>query len=82
MGKLNVQPGPAVDNSIAKEEQDISKDQVISHAWFWPRMGQWLQAKDIVITETGTCRCISFGSVFGRHNLISIRQGQLDTDKI
>ena len=27
---------------------------MISHAWFWPRMGQWLQKDDIVLTETGT----------------------------
>ena len=54
MGKLNVQPGPVANNEIAKEDQDISKDQIISHAWFWPRMGQWLKQDDIVITETGT----------------------------
>lgn len=54
MGTLNVQPGPIVHNDIPKEDQQILKDQVINHAWFWPRMGQWLQPKDIVITETGT----------------------------
>ena len=54
MGKLNVQPGPVAHNDIPKPDQHISKDQVINHAWFWPRMGQWLQPKDIVITETGT----------------------------
>ncbi|KAI4135657.1 MAG: hypothetical protein LQ347_000467 [Umbilicaria vellea] len=54
MGTLNVQPGPIAHNDIPKKDQQISKDQVINHAWFWPRMGQWLQPKDIVITETGT----------------------------
>lgn len=54
MGKLNVQPGPEANNDIAKEDQDISKDQVITHAWLWPRVGQWLVPNDIVITETGT----------------------------
>lgn len=54
MGKLNVQAGPQADNDIAEEEQDMSKDQIITQAWFWPRMGQWLQENDIVITETGT----------------------------
>lgn len=54
MGTLNVQPGPIVHNDIPREDQQILKDQVINHAWFWPRVGQWLQPKDIVITETGT----------------------------
>lgn len=54
MGTLNVQPGPIAHNDIPKEDQHISKDQVINHAWFWPRMGRWLQPKDIVVTETGT----------------------------
>ena len=55
MGKLNVEPGPVANNEIAKEHKmDTSNDQVISHGWFWPRMGQWLQQDDIVITETGT----------------------------
>lgn len=57
MGKLNVQPGPKASNEIAKEDQD-PKNQVITHAWLWPRVGQWLVPNDIVITETGTS---SFG---------------------
>lgn len=54
MGKLNVQPGPTVSNEISKEDQDLSNDQPITHAWLWPRVGQWLEPNDIVITETGT----------------------------
>ncbi|MCJ1285776.1 Pyruvate decarboxylase 1 [Xylographa opegraphella] len=54
MGKLNVKPGPVATNDIPKADQDMSGDQIISHAWFWPRMGQWLEKDDIVITETGT----------------------------
>ena len=27
---------------------------VISHAWFWPRVGQFFKPKDVVIAETGT----------------------------
>lgn len=54
MGKLNVQPGPETNNDIAEEDQEISNDQVINHAWLWPRVGQWLLPNDIVITETGT----------------------------
>ncbi|MCJ1291557.1 Pyruvate decarboxylase 1 [Xylographa carneopallida] len=54
MGKLNVKPGPVATNDIPKAHQDMSDDPIISHAWFWPRMGQWLEKDDIVITETGT----------------------------
>ena len=55
MGKLNnVQPGPSHDNTIAKEDQGMSNNETISHGWLWPRVGQWLQPDDIVITETGT----------------------------
>ncbi len=54
MGKLNIQAGPQADNDIAEEEQDMSKDHIVTHAWFWPRVGQWLQPNDVVITDTGT----------------------------
>ncbi|KAI9834213.1 MAG: hypothetical protein M1819_003051 [Sarea resinae] len=54
MGKLSVQPGPVPTNKIAQEDLDSSKNAVITQAWFWPRMGQWLRKNDIVVTETGT----------------------------
>ncbi|CAL8577978.1 hypothetical protein XPA_003780 [Xanthoria parietina] len=54
MGKLNVQPGPTASNNIAHEDKGMSNNEVISHDWLWPRVGQWLQPDDIVITETGT----------------------------
>ncbi|KAI9822429.1 MAG: Pyruvate decarboxylase 1 [Pycnora praestabilis] len=54
IGELQVMPGPRANNEVPKEEQDWSKTQIISQAWFWPRVGQWLEDNDIVITETGT----------------------------
>lgn len=54
MGQLNVQPGPKTSNEIAHKDQEVSHDHVITHDWLWPRVGQWLQPNDIVITETGT----------------------------
>ncbi|KAI9794671.1 MAG: Pyruvate decarboxylase 1 [Candelina submexicana] len=55
MGKLNIDPGPSTGrNAIASNEQDLSENQTITQAWFWPRVGQWLKNDDIVITETGT----------------------------
>ncbi|KAF2838508.1 pyruvate decarboxylase [Patellaria atrata CBS 101060] len=53
IGKLNVQEGPIPNNRIPAEERK-SEDTTITQAWFWPRLGQWLEPKDIVITETGT----------------------------
>ncbi|KAI4109005.1 MAG: hypothetical protein L6R37_000723 [Teloschistes peruensis] len=54
MGQLNIQPGPKPSNEIARKDQTFSHDQAITHDWLWPRIGQWLQPNDIVITETGT----------------------------
>lgn len=54
MSQLSVQEGPKPHNEVPPPEKDVANDQVISQAWFWPRVGQWLQPRDIVITETGT----------------------------
>jgi pyruvate decarboxylase len=53
MEKLNIQAGPNPTNKIPQQELD-SSSAVITHAWLWPRLGQWLQANDVLITETGT----------------------------
>lgn len=53
--KLNVEAAPPTSqNRIPSQENDVSRDSTISHAWFWPRMGQWLREDDIIVTETGT----------------------------
>jgi len=52
LGKLNIEHGPKPDNEIPDDEIK-SPEPTITQAWFWPRLGQWLQKKDIVITETG-----------------------------
>jgi pyruvate decarboxylase len=53
MGRLNIEAGPKPDNEIPKEEVE-SSEKAITHAWLWPRLGQWLQKDDVIITETGT----------------------------
>ncbi|KAJ4348470.1 uncharacterized protein N0V89_009845 [Didymosphaeria variabile] len=53
LGKLNIESGPKPDNEIPNDEVK-SPEPTITQAWFWPRLGQWLEKKDIVITETGT----------------------------
>lgn len=53
LGKLNIEAGPTPDNKIPQKEID-SSSPIINHAWLWPRLGQWLQKDDVIITETGT----------------------------
>ncbi|KAF8541914.1 thiamine diphosphate-binding protein [Trichophaea hybrida] len=44
---------PLMTNIIPRRESEsISPD--ITHAYFWPRVGQWLKEYDVVVTETGT----------------------------
>jgi pyruvate decarboxylase len=55
--RVQKHPTAELSNTIPEiEREDLSQE--ISHAWFWPRVGQWLKEGDIVITETGTS---SFG---------------------
>ncbi|KAH7095309.1 thiamine diphosphate-binding protein [Paraphoma chrysanthemicola] len=53
LGKLNIEAGPTPDNKIPQTEID-SSSTAITHAWLWPRLGQWLRKDDVLITETGT----------------------------
>ncbi|OAL46237.1 pyruvate decarboxylase-like protein [Pyrenochaeta sp. DS3sAY3a] len=53
LGKLNIEAGPTPNNRIPEQEAK-SSEPAITHAWLWPRLGQWLQKDDVVITETGT----------------------------
>ncbi|KAF1946659.1 pyruvate decarboxylase [Clathrospora elynae] len=53
LGKLNIESGPIPNNNIP-EKETASSEPTIKHAWFWPRLGQWLQKDDVLITETGT----------------------------
>ncbi len=52
--ELNVQEGPKMPDNVIPSEHKDTTDTTIMHAWLWPRMGQWLQENDIIITETGT----------------------------
>ena len=50
LSKLSAVAGPKTENKI--ENDDSS--ETITHAWFWPRVGQFSKENDIVITKTGT----------------------------
>lgn len=49
--ELSIQPSPSVSNEVSQNEDESS---IITQAWFWPRVGEFLKEKDIVVTETGT----------------------------
>jgi len=53
LGKLNIESGPNPNNNIPDKETS-STEPTIKHAWFWPKLGQWLKKDDVLITETGT----------------------------
>lgn len=53
LGSINTAPVPQISNTLPDSEKD-PKQQVITHSWFWPTVGQWMKPNDIVITETGT----------------------------
>ena len=69
---LNVQPGPTPPQNMALESQNKA-GSVITHSWFWPRLGQFLQEGDIVLTETGTSNYGIFDTRFPK-NVTNISQ--------
>jgi len=44
---------PRPSKSVPIEETG-SQDPTITHSYLWPRLGQWLQPNDVLLTETGT----------------------------
>jgi pyruvate decarboxylase len=59
--KLEAAPGPTVANEVAENRDD---SPTITQAWFWPRIGEYLREKDIVVTETGTANFGIWGTKF------------------
>lgn len=53
MGAVNAASVQPITNVLPDNEKD-SKQQLITHAYLWPTVGQWLKENDVVITETGT----------------------------
>jgi len=45
---------------LINEEFVKTDGEAITHSWFWPHIGNWLQENDVVVTETGTA---NFGIV-------------------
>ncbi|KAH8151709.1 uncharacterized protein LAJ45_04331 [Morchella importuna] len=51
--KIQKHPTAEISNTIPRRERESISSE-INHAYFWPRVGQWLNPGDVVITETGT----------------------------
>ncbi|OWP06280.1 hypothetical protein B2J93_4896 [Marssonina coronariae] len=51
LSQLSAIAGPKMVNKVAG---NTDASDTITHAWIWPRVGQFLEENDIVITETGT----------------------------
>ena len=51
---LSIQPAPATNNNAIPKDVQNSSDPTILHSWLWPRLGQWLEPNDVILTETGT----------------------------
>lgn len=49
--KLPQQTIPEVINEVEKNDDGT---QTITQGWFWPRVGEFMIEKDVIITETGT----------------------------
>lgn len=49
--KLTVAAGPIMENKVT---QNTDNSDIITQAWFWPRVGEFLKENDVIITETGT----------------------------
>lgn len=69
---LSIQPGPTPPQNNVPAGQDDT-GSVITHSWFWPRLGQFLQEGDIVLTETGTSNYGIFDTRFPK-NVANISQ--------
>ena len=70
--QLSIQPGPIPPQNITPAEEDLD-DPAITHDWFWPQLGKWLQEGDIVLTETGTSNYGIFDTRFPK-NVTNISQ--------
>lgn len=49
--RISIQPSPTVKNDVC---DTVDSSPTITQDWFWPRVGQFLNENDIVVTETGT----------------------------
>ncbi|KAJ3544336.1 hypothetical protein NM208_g3103 [Fusarium decemcellulare] len=50
----NSMPAPSIPEVVNEVEKNFDNSPTITQAWFWPRVGEYLIPKDIIVTETGT----------------------------
>ncbi|KAK4099930.1 pyruvate decarboxylase [Parathielavia hyrcaniae] len=51
LARLSRAPSPDVRNEVARNRDE---SDTVTQAWFWPRVGEYLRERDILVTETGT----------------------------
>ncbi|KAI5806317.1 thiamine diphosphate-binding protein [Geopyxis carbonaria] len=51
--KIRTIETPEISNQIPRHERHSISSE-ITHAYFWPRVGQWFKEGDVIVTETGT----------------------------
>ena len=69
LGTVNIPPFHMPENVVPQAEPTSA----ITHDWLWPRLGHWLQPRDILLTETGTANFGIWGTRFPR-DVIAISQ--------
>ncbi|KAG8879872.1 Pyruvate decarboxylase 1 [Tulasnella sp. 332] len=61
---------PPLISNDKEADAEKSDSEVITHAWLWPRVGQWLKANDVVIAETiGYAVGATQGAALAAHEL-------------
>ncbi|KAI9894270.1 MAG: Pyruvate decarboxylase 1 [Vezdaea aestivalis] len=61
---LQVATVPKLDSNTVPPLAAGEDERMVSHDFFWPRLGKWLKEGDIVVTETGTANFGIWGTRF------------------
>jgi len=51
IGRIQANPNPEVRNEVTRQRDE---SDIITQAWLWPRVGEYLRENDVVVSETGT----------------------------
>ncbi|KAG5656112.1 hypothetical protein KAF25_008988 [Fusarium avenaceum] len=60
-------PAPSIPEVRNELEKNTDDSEVITQAWLWPRVGEYLIPNDIVVTETGTANFGIWDTKFPRN---------------
>ncbi|CAJ0551612.1 Ff.00g055910.m01.CDS01 [Fusarium sp. VM40] len=60
-------PAPSIPEVRNELEKNTDDSEIITQAWLWPRVGEYLIPNDIVVTETGTANFGIWDTKFPRN---------------